>query len=203
MSNRILRALPVVDDGRLRGLLTRLSCLRAVECVTRTEDPCEFDYLVNRLKVKDVMLRNPQTVDLDDPIGDCLRRGQEAKIGQYPVMNGDSVVGLVSASEILTLAAELIGAMRESSSISVGPMTIGQGTLGEIARRVEAAGAMLEAIFTVARKDDGGQARVVVNFSGAAPQAVAAAVTAGGFRVFEASAQATHAGFATADQVSR
>ena len=182
-----VRAVPVVDDGRLRGVLTRVCCLRAAELVTRTEDPFEFDYLANRLKVKDVMVRSPQTVDIDNSIGSCLRRGREARIGQFPVMNGDTVAGLVSASEVMSLAVELLGAMRDLGSISIGPMAIEPGTLADIAQRVDATGATLEAIFTVARKEDSGQRRVVVNFSGVPIQAVIDAVTEAGYRVFEAS----------------
>lgn len=191
-ANRVLveqnvRAVPVVDDGRLRGVLTRVCCLRTAELVTRTEDPFEFDYLANRLKVKDVMVRSPQTVDIDDPIGSCLRRGREGNIGQFPVMDGDNVAGLVSASEVMSLAVELLGAMRDLSSISIGPTAIEPGTLADIAQRVDATGATLEAIFTVARKEDSGQRRVVVNFSGAPIRAVIDAVTEAGYRVFEAS----------------
>jgi len=182
-----VRAVPVVDDGRLRGVLTRLCCLRVAELVTRTEDPFEFDYLVNRLKVKDVMVRSPQTVDIDESIGSCLRRGREAGIGQFPVMNSDIVVGLVSASEVMNLAAELLGAMRDLNSISIGPKAIEPGMLANIAQTVDATGATLEAIFTIARKEDAGRRRVVVNFSGAPTQAVVDAVTQAGYRVFEAS----------------
>jgi len=77
--------------------------------------------------------------------------------------------------------------MRDLSSISIGPMAIEPGTLADIARRVDATGATLEAIFTVARKEDSGQRRVVVNFSGVPIQAVIDAVTEAGYRVFEAS----------------
>lgn len=182
-----VRAVPVVDNGRLRGVVTRVNCLRVAELVTRTEDPFEFDYLINRLKVKDIMVRSPRTVDIDDSIGCCLRRGREERVGQFPVMNGDKVAGLVSASEVMNLAVELIGAMRDLSSISIGPMTIEPGTLPDIAQRVAATGATLDAIFTVARKEDADGRRVVVNFSGAPTQAVIDAATAAGYRVFEAS----------------
>lgn len=195
-----VRAVPVVDDGRLRGVLTRVCCLRTAELVARTEDPHEFDYLVNRLKVKDVMVRSPQTVDIDDPIGQCLRRGQESQISQFPVLNGDTVAGLVSASEVMKLATELLGAMRNVSSVSIGPLDIGSRTLADIAERVDATGAALDAIFTIARKQDQGQRRVVVNFTGVPAQAVVAALTAGGYPVFESSGPAKAADPAGAAQ---
>ena len=50
-----LRFMPAVDDGSLRGIVTRASCLRAAEHVSRGQDPHEFDYFANKLMVKDLI----------------------------------------------------------------------------------------------------------------------------------------------------
>ncbi|RPH66685.1 MAG: CBS domain-containing protein, partial [Burkholderiales bacterium] len=59
LSDNNLHALPVVDDGRMRGLVTRANLLRQGQFVLRTQDPDEFNYFVTRLKVRDIMVRNP------------------------------------------------------------------------------------------------------------------------------------------------
>ncbi len=181
-----LRALPVVDDGRLRGVITRVSCLRAAEFVTRTEDPHEFSYFANRLKVKDLMVRNPQTVTVDDTMDVCLRRGQEFQVSQFPVLEDGKVVGLVSATEIFYLAAQIVGG-RQWSGITVGPLCVERGTLAKIGALVEGTGAILESLFQVGPDNGSGCARIVAKFTGA-PDAVAAAVTAAGFKLIEVSA---------------
>ena len=53
LSENNLHALPVVDDGRLRGLVTRANLLRMGAFVLRTQDPDEFNYFVLRLRVRD------------------------------------------------------------------------------------------------------------------------------------------------------
>ena len=88
-----LHGLPVVDDGRLRGLITRANCLRAASCVLRTQNNDEFNFYSTRIKVKDMMVRNPATVDANDTMEHALRRGQELGIGQFPVMEQGQVVG--------------------------------------------------------------------------------------------------------------
>jgi len=103
-----LHALPVVDQGHLRGLVTRANMLRIGQFVLRTQDPDEFNFFVTRLRVRDVMVRNPATVSVDDTMQDCLRRGRELRVAQFPVMQGHQVVGIITANEIFQLAAHCL-----------------------------------------------------------------------------------------------
>jgi len=48
-----VQGLPVIEDGRLRGLLTRTSCLRAAHHVARTQSPDEFAFFSTRLRVRE------------------------------------------------------------------------------------------------------------------------------------------------------
>ena len=45
-----LQALPVIEGGRLRGMVTRQHCLRAAHFVSRTQNPDEYHFFANRLK---------------------------------------------------------------------------------------------------------------------------------------------------------
>ena len=65
LSENNLHALPVVDAGRLRGLVTRANLLRMGHFVLRTQNADEFNFFVSRLKVRDIMVRNPATVQAD------------------------------------------------------------------------------------------------------------------------------------------
>jgi acetoin utilization protein AcuB len=108
LSEHNLHALPVVDQGRLRGLVTRANMLRMGHFVLRKQDPDEFNFFVNRLRVRDVMVRNPATVSDDDSMQECLRRGRELKVAQFPVMHDQQVVGIITANEIFQLAAHCL-----------------------------------------------------------------------------------------------
>jgi acetoin utilization protein AcuB len=181
-----LRALPVIDeDGHLRGLLTRVACLRAAEFVTRTQDAHEFEYFANRLKVKDLMVRNPQSVNADETVEVCLRRGQDEKCAQFPLVESGRVVGLVSANELFNLAAQVLGVWQHWSGVTVGPLEIKRGTLGEIAEATEKSGAVLEGMFAVSMSESDRRKRVIVRFTGADTHMTAAAIGAAGFNILE------------------
>jgi acetoin utilization protein AcuB len=193
LSDNNLHALPVVDQGRLRGLVTRANMLRMGHFVLRTQSPDEFSFFVNRLKVRDVMVRNPATVRSDDSMEHCLLRGRELGVAQFPVMDGEQVVGVISANEIFQLAAHCLGAWERRNGLTLAPLRLGPGVLGRIADVAEAAGAVLQAIYPVGRNHQQGDAdyaekTVILRFHSEAIAGVIAALEAAGFPVSESAA---------------
>lgn len=190
LSDNNLHALPVVDHGRLRGLVTRANMLRMGHFVLRTQSPDEFNFFVNRLKVRDVMVRNPATVRGEDTMEYCLEMGRQLGVAQFPVMQDEQVVGIISANEIFQLAAHCLGAWDQRSGVTLAPLRLGPGVLGQIADVVEAAGAVLQAIYPVGRSDqqaDAGDPKksVILRFHTAAIADVICALEAAGFPVCE------------------
>jgi acetoin utilization protein AcuB len=111
-----LNALLVVDDGRLRGLITRHNIMRMSHYVMRTQNADEVSFFVNRLKVRDIMVRRPATLQADDTIRHSLRYGNELMVAQFPVLDGEQVVGIISAKEIFQLAAHFAGALDKATA---------------------------------------------------------------------------------------
>lgn len=190
LSENNLHALPVVDQGRLRGLVTRANMLRMGQFVLRAQSPDEFNFFVNRLKVRDVMVRNPATVSGDDRMEHCLAKGRELGVAQFPVMEGERVVGIISANEIFQLAAHCLGAWERRNGVTLAPLRLGPGVLGRIADVAEAAGAVLQAIYPVGRndqQDDAGypEKMVILRFHVGANDDVISALEAAGFPVCE------------------
>lgn len=184
------QALPVVDEGRLRGLITRSACLRASHFVSRTENPDEFAFFANRLKVKDLMVRNPATVEAADTMEHCLEKGRALNVGQFPVMENGQVVGIVSANEVISLAAHFLASWERRSGVTLGPMKLSPGLIGKIADLVDAAGAEVQAIYPIGRAEppdykEGPEKKVIVRFHTQDTSAVVAALEAAGFRVLE------------------
>ena len=191
LSENNLHALPVVDDGRLRGLVTRANLLRMGAFVLRTQDPDEFNFFVSRLRVRDIMVRNPSTVQAGDSMEHCLRKGQAIGVAQFPVLDGDQVVGVISANEIFQIAAHCLGAWEQRSGITLAPVSLGPGVLGRIADVAEAAGAVLQALYPMTGRHEAHaegeypQHKVIVRFHAAEVRAVVAALEAAGFAVIE------------------
>jgi acetoin utilization protein AcuB len=190
LSEYNLHALPVVDEGRLRGLVTRANLLRMGHFVLRTQNPDEFNFFVTRLKVKDIMVRNPATVEAGETMEQCLLRGQELGVAQFPVVDGEQVVGVISANEIFQLAAHCLGAWERRSGVTLAPLELGPGVLGRVADAVEGAGAVLQALYPIGRQErhaDAGdlKRKVIVRFHATDVRQVVSALEAAGFPVIE------------------
>lgn len=191
-----LHGLPVVDNGRLRGLITRANCLRAAHFALRTQDTDELNFFSNRLKVKDLMVRNPTTIDANDTMEHCLHVGQELGVAQLPVMDGGQVVGMISANEIFSLAAHFLGAWEKRSGVTLEPMELKPGMIGAITDIVEAAGAEVQAIYPIGKPEDINpqehqRKKIIIRFHSDNTQIVVKALEDAGFPVIE-SVQAAH-----------
>jgi len=184
-----LHALPVVDDGRLRGLVTRVNLLRMGQLVLATQNPDEFNFFVTRLRVRDVMVRRPATVQPGDTIEHCLRKGQQLGVAQFPVLEGERVVGVISANEIFQIAGQCVGVSDGCAGITVGPVRLGPGVLGRLAVAAERAGAVLHAMSPVAFRADaasgsaGDARKIQLRLTGADVHEVVAALETAGFAV--------------------
>lgn len=162
-SDQGIRAIPVLEDGVLRGLLTRAHCLRTAENVARTQDSYEFDYFTNKLKVKDIMVRNPATIDAADTMEYCMRAGQEDGKSQFPVLDNGKVVGIITATEIFSMAAQLIGAWDSFSGVTLQAATTDPADIKRIASMVDEGGARLQSIYPISKQGEKHR-RIVVRF---------------------------------------
>jgi len=190
ISEENLHALPVVDDGKLRGMITRASCLRAAHFVTQTLDVNEFKYFTERLKVKDIMVRNPATMDADDTMEKCLEMGREIGVGQFPVLKDGNVVGVISANEIFNLAAHFLGAWEERDGVTLAPLEMKPGVMGRVADVIEGTGAEVRAIYPIGEHDKireglGGKRKLIVRFHADNVAGVVDALNGAGFEVLE------------------
>jgi acetoin utilization protein AcuB len=183
ISENKLKMLPVVDNGRLRGIVHRRDLSEAAYCVSGSGDICEMNYFCKKLKVKDVMVRRPLTISINDTVEDTLIRGRESLMSTFPVLDGDRVVGVVSDREIFVTLYKLLEAGQERLRITLANVTLKNGTLSEILGIVDKSGGIARSIFTVPEKN--GKVRVVLRVETQDPKAIREAVSVAGYSILE------------------
>uniref|UniRef100_A0A7C4EYU9 CBS domain-containing protein n=1 Tax=Desulfomonile tiedjei TaxID=2358 RepID=A0A7C4EYU9_9BACT len=179
-----LKMLPVVDEGRLRGVVHRRDLSEAAMCVSGSGDQCEMNYFCRKLKVKDVMVRMPVTVSVDDTVEDTLLKGRQLTMSTFPVMDGDRVVGVVSDREIFVTLFKLLEAGKERARITLMDVKLEKGTLTQISQIVDEHDCVGRAIFTVP-EGDSGLVRVVIRAECADPKALKASFEQKGYKILE------------------
>jgi len=80
MEERDCGALPVVDDGRVVGMVTDRDVVLAA---VRSERP------LGQMSVADAMTRDPVTCRPDDPVPAAQSHMREAQVRRLPVVDGD------------------------------------------------------------------------------------------------------------------
>lgn len=92
MRDNRVRAILVINDGKLMGILTQGDC--AIKVLLPGLD-------AKQVQVKEVMTINPITVKLDDPIEACTGLMAARNFRHLPVLEAGVVVGVISIGDVV------------------------------------------------------------------------------------------------------
>jgi CBS domain-containing protein len=102
MKERGIRHLPVVENGRLVGIVSRSDLREASISASANADTYEFNFLLSKLAVGRLMTRKVFTITPDALIVQAAELMTERKIAALPVVDPDgSVAGIVTESDLL------------------------------------------------------------------------------------------------------
>ena len=106
MKEKHIRRLPVVDHGKVVGMVTLGDVRGAGPSMASSLSVWEVHDLLARLKVDKVMTRHPMTIDQDASIGEAARVMLESKFSGLPVVDREGqLVGIITESDIFRLVA--------------------------------------------------------------------------------------------------
>jgi len=148
MRENNIRHLPIVDKrDKLAGLVTRETLLQAMPSSVTTLSIWEMNYALNKLKVRDVMVKDVITVEEDVSIEKAARTMAENKIGCLPVMRGEALVGIVTDTDMLSTLMELMGARQAGVRVTLR-VPSAPGELAKVTAAIAAQGGDIAACGT-------------------------------------------------------
>ncbi len=103
------RRLPVVENGRLVGIVTDKDLKDAMPSKATTLSVWELNYLLSKLTVSEVMAKPVITVGVDEPLEEAALLMEEYKIGGLPVLEGGRLVGIITITDVLKSFIEVMG----------------------------------------------------------------------------------------------
>jgi acetoin utilization protein AcuB len=137
MRENKIRRLPVVDKGKLVGIITQHDLLMASPSPATSLSVHELHYLLSKMEVCEIMQKNPATITPDTPFEDALKIGQDKKIGSFPVVEKEKLVGIVTESDIVRVLMRSLGIREEGSRITIEGLGDKLGDLEKIIQIVE------------------------------------------------------------------
>ena len=108
-----LSGLPVLEQGRLVGIITEGDFLRRSAAGEEQRGPRWIEFLASpeqlaheftdayRRTVRDVMTRNVITIDPDEPLSEAVRLMEQHSVKRLPVVRGEAIVGILSRANLL------------------------------------------------------------------------------------------------------
>jgi CBS domain-containing protein len=107
MMQRGIRRLPVVENGRLLGIVTLGDLREARPSPATSLSIYELNYLLAKLTVGQVMTHNPYTVTPATPIQHVARIMLERKVSGLPVVDEeDRPIGIVTETDIFRMIVD-------------------------------------------------------------------------------------------------
>ena len=104
-----IRHLPVVsEDKTLKGFLTLADLKQGL-----------IPSMLGDLTLQDLMIKDPITVSPDDDIEIAAQLIYKNKISGMPVLKGDHLVGIITATDILRTFIDMMGLLSSTSRIDV------------------------------------------------------------------------------------
>jgi acetoin utilization protein AcuB len=153
MKENKIRRLPVIEKGKLVGIVTFRNLMEAAPSSATSLSIYELNYLIMKMKVKDLMKKNVITVSPEDSVVDAISLGMKHDIGGFPVLDDHGeLVGIVTETQISRAMLRLFGTNVKEEIIHIENVDLQAGTFGKIVAAVEKLGVTVISMFSVPKR---------------------------------------------------
>ncbi len=94
-----IRRLPVVDKGKLVGMVSKERIINSAPSPATSLSVWEINYLLAKMTVKEVMSKNPVTVDPEMSVEGAIALAQKSGVGALPVVENGKLVGIATTND--------------------------------------------------------------------------------------------------------
>jgi acetoin utilization protein AcuB len=106
LRRRDIRSVPVLEDGRLIGIVTNRDVRQVAPGYPLLHDENEIRRYSERLTVTAAMTADPMTIAPDAPLIDAARVLETYRISSLPVVDGTELVGMLTVTDLLRAFVE-------------------------------------------------------------------------------------------------
>jgi acetoin utilization protein AcuB len=153
MDREKFHRLPVLNaHNKLVGIVSKADLLQAAPSPATTLTIYEMKNLLSKLTIDKVMTRDVLTVNPDTLVEDAARLLVDRNIGGLPVMDGDTLVGIVTESDLFRLLIDLFGTRRKGVRATLR-VPERPGELAEMAKAITDAGGNIISLGSFAGND--------------------------------------------------
>ncbi|MTB64315.1 CBS domain-containing protein [Streptococcus sp. zg-86] len=109
MREQAIHRLPVIEDDQLVGLVTEGTIAEASPSKATSLSIYEMNYLLNKTKVRDVMIRDVITVSKFASLEDAVYLMYKNKVGILPVVDNNQMAGVITDRDVFAAFLHVSG----------------------------------------------------------------------------------------------
>lgn len=161
-----IRMLPVMKKNKLVGILTDRDLKRASASDATSLEVHELNYLLSKLKVGEIMSRNPITVPMDFTIEETAEVLLKHKISGVPVVDPyENMVGIITQSDLFRIIISLTGVGEKGIQFGI-EVEDRPGSIKEITDIIREYGGRMASVLTSYSMAPEGYRRVYIRMFG-------------------------------------
>jgi len=121
MRENNIRRLPVLEKGKLVGIVTLSDLDRAAPSSATTLSKNELNYLLAKLTLREIIPKNQKviTVDADSYIETAAKLMRTHVISGLPVMENGKLVGIITETDIFDAFIDILGVKKSHTRINI------------------------------------------------------------------------------------
>ena len=170
MKENNIRRLPVIARGSLVGIISDRDLKEASPSKATTLDVHELYYLLAEIKVKEIMTKNPLTIQQDETVERAAVIMLEHKVSGLPVLNkkGD-LVGIITQSDVFRAFVNITGIYKGGVQFAFS-LDDKPGSIKEVADTIREFGGRIVSILSSTDMVAEGTRNVYIRVRGMAPE---------------------------------
>ena len=133
MREQGLRRLPVIENDRLVGVVTERTMAEASPSKATSLSIYEMNYLLNKTKIRDIMIRDVITVSPYASLEDAVYAMMKNQVGILPVVEAGQVFGVITEKDVFKAFLEVSGYGEEGVRVII----TADDTVGTLAKIVD------------------------------------------------------------------
>ena len=143
-----IRMLPVMKNNKLTGIITDRDLKKASASEATTLEIHELLYILTKIKVKDIMTKDPITVPVDYTVEETAEVLLKHKISGVPVIDKEgAVVGVITQTDLFRVIISLTGVGKKGIQFGF-KLEDRPGSIKEVADVIRAYGGKMVSILT-------------------------------------------------------
>lgn len=184
MRKHRVRRLPVLENGRLVGIVTESELLRVSPSPATSLSVFELNYLLSKMQVKDVMTKDVVTVTPDTTVEEAAVLMRDHVVSGLPVVENGKLVGIITETNIFDAFVDLMGLRRPGTRLTL-EIEDRMGMMAGLTQIIKEHGVNIISIATFHPSDM--DSCVVIRLATTEPEPVVKAIREGGYKIVDVS----------------